>query len=1192
MIFAFLVSVPSLWAAGGTCPSGANYLSEPTDALVTLATLGVTNCYFIAAAGNDANTGTDEAHPWAHAPGMYGSSSNSLANINLSPGTGIIFRGGDTWHYGNGTTTSTGLPWTCGYPYSCSGTATNPVYIGVDLTWYAGASWTRPIFNMDNPLSTSTVASCVYDDGSMTGALNHEPVFFYSVSYVIFDDFEFKGYCWDNQHGTYIYENGVGLEMLRLYFHGWTYVPETGATCNGGLCDVNHMITGGAGPVTFAFNTFDGFDSSPNSGAAMYAQNAYDVHNSVFRHLSNGMVGGPIHTFHDNLAEYLTLSYDNATHANVWEFLSADPGNNYYYNNVIRNVSNDGGIKLWVRTGSQTSTDYVYNNVIYGSTNTNCFNYSQAVAGTTTNTVNFFNNTFDQCTIDSAGNSLTNAFAGTFNFENNQFIGYGAQNLAAVWSAGGTTTTAVDLGGNIYQTEATANSQGYVAATNYLVTSASGATVGAGSNLTSTCSTVGTALCSDTTLGDTRTPNARPTSGAWDGGASQYSTTSTVSVPSCTPVSGAYSSVTMTCTDATPGASIYYNLSGTATCSSTLYSAPVVLTLPVTVSLIGCKSGYTSSAPTLPPYAYTSSSASTVTVNWTTQHQVIDGWGGVGWIDTISPPNNGYKLTSSQAAQFFSPTLGIGLEYIRTQNFGCPGTGACEVSTSNMPDLVTLQEAVSDGAKIEVDINPPANLQYSGTNGGAAGANGTCIPNANWSTFATYTVNWIQMLNVSGAPVSVLGVANEPNDTMSGTANTFTTCMWSAAGLDSYIGGTLGPALSSAGLLSSVKVMMPQTSGWFSPDDASTCLNDSTCSQYVSIASSHGYDGAGSVDGTGSQYCCATATTPPMSTNGKRIWMNEVNGGFNYDSTSGVWLWENTMQDALVWAHSIHDYLTKANASAWFYWQLLDTCGGNYSGGCVNGPLNDGLGYPVGSGQIPSSLVLASRFYAVGNWSKFVRSGYYRIDATANPQSGVYITAFQNAVAGNIVIVAVNSNSSTKSQTLAITNAPTFSSLTPYVTSASLNLAAQSAATLTGNSFTYTLPASSVTSFVGIGATSGPAVSLSPASLTFSSQIAGTTSPAQSIVLTNTGGSTMTISGISITGANSGDFNQTNTCGSSLGAGSNCSISVSFTPSLVGSESASINVADSAAGSPQTVSLAGTGVAPLPPIPSNVILLQ
>jgi fibronectin type 3 domain-containing protein len=62
-----------------------------------------------------------------------------------------------------------------------------------------------------------------------------------------------------------------------------------------------------------------------------------------------------------------------------------------------------------------------------------------------------------------------------------------------------------------------------------------------------------------------------------------------------------------------------------------------------------------------------------------------------------------------------------------------------------------------------------------------------------------------------------------------------------------------------------------------------------------------------------------------------------------------------------------------------------------------------------------------------------------------------------------------------------------------------------------------------------------------------------------------------------MTGTNASDFAQTNTCGSSLAAGTNCTIGVMFTPSVAAAEAASLSVADNASGSPQTASLSGTG---------------
>jgi len=105
------------------------------------------------------------------------------------------------------------------------------------------------------------------------------------------------------------------------------------------------------------------------------------------------------------------------------------------------------------------------------------------------------------------------------------------------------------------------------------------------------------------------------------------------------------------------------------------------------------------------------------------------------------------------------------------------------------------------------------------------------------------------------------------------------------------------------------------------------------------------------------------------------------------------------------------------------------------------------------------------------------------------------------------------------------------------------------------------------------GTVAVPVASVSPSSLTFSSQAVGTTSSAQLVTLTNSGTATMNISRL----ATSGDFGQTNTCGASLPNGANCTITVTFTPTAAGTRTGTLTITDNAAGSPQTVSLSGTG---------------
>ncbi|HEX5410351.1 MAG TPA: SBBP repeat-containing protein [Terriglobia bacterium] len=103
-----------------------------------------------------------------------------------------------------------------------------------------------------------------------------------------------------------------------------------------------------------------------------------------------------------------------------------------------------------------------------------------------------------------------------------------------------------------------------------------------------------------------------------------------------------------------------------------------------------------------------------------------------------------------------------------------------------------------------------------------------------------------------------------------------------------------------------------------------------------------------------------------------------------------------------------------------------------------------------------------------------------------------------------------------------------------------------------------------------------PGIALSPSGLTFAPQLVNTTSAPKAITLDN-GDSALTITSITISGNDAGDFAQTNDCGTTQPPGGKCTISVTFTPAASGTRTASISIVDSAPGSPHVVNLSGTG---------------
>ena len=103
-----------------------------------------------------------------------------------------------------------------------------------------------------------------------------------------------------------------------------------------------------------------------------------------------------------------------------------------------------------------------------------------------------------------------------------------------------------------------------------------------------------------------------------------------------------------------------------------------------------------------------------------------------------------------------------------------------------------------------------------------------------------------------------------------------------------------------------------------------------------------------------------------------------------------------------------------------------------------------------------------------------------------------------------------------------------------------------------------------------------PSLILSRTNLTFGDLQVGTTSPAQTVTLSNTGAAILTIASI----AASGDFGQSNDCGNALAAGDSCTISVTFTPTAPFTRTGTIAITDSAAVGPHVVSLTGGGIGP------------
>jgi len=606
--FALLMFVLPFTAfgAGGTCPSGANYLNTSTNSLVTLSSLGVTSCYFIAANGSDSNDGTTETTsghlPWAHAPGMPNCTSN-CASATISAGTGIIFRGGDTWHFGNSSLSPyTGGTLTAGW----SGSSGHPIYFGVDQSWYYGSVWARPIFTGDNPTSTSVVSSCLHQSGS-----SNQIIDFSSYNYGWFDNFEVTGFC---QAGSITteqvqmrYGESTNMVFTNNYSHGWTHVAYS---CSGdaGICTYLWIFGGGPGGSqstdngeTLAYNVVDGSDSDP-AGAELGKGGFSKVFYNVFRYVAQ-TVANNVHSVHDNWFDHWYCPGDANDHPNTFEELGENTVSNTaaVYNNVFSHILSDSGscaagggnVLLWPDP-PVGNTEYAFNNVSFSVYNSEDFNIGQN--GSSQGSEAIFNNSWENssnsttyaCQSTSATVTIANDFSVT---DNSSQYGCSAWNPTKVT--------------NLLLSHATATTDGYVNSGTYAWSppGGSGVTVGAGTNEKSAyCSALTTIAASDAILSDAasaclndtryactystgnhtvncpaRTVNTRPTSAAWDVGSYEYSSASPVA-----PTVTTTTATSITSTSASSGGVVSSNGGASVTSEGVCYAITANPTTPCT----------------------------------------------------------------------------------------------------------------------------------------------------------------------------------------------------------------------------------------------------------------------------------------------------------------------------------------------------------------------------------------------------------------------------------------------------------------------------------------------------------------------------------------------------------------------------------------------------------------------------------
>lgn len=318
-------------------------------------------------------------------------------------------------------------------------------------------------------------------------------------------------------------------------------------------------------------------------------------------------------------------------------------------------------------------------------------------------------------------------------------------------------------------------------------------------------------------------------------------------------------------------------------------------------------------------------------------------------------------------------------------------------------DVATAKRAIELGATVIASPwNPPADMveSFSG---------GQRLQYDMYDAYAEHLNDFYVYLRDNGVDLYAISVQNEPDYADDWTA-------WTSDEMVRFLEENAG----SIG----TKVIAPE-SFQYVKSFSDPILNDSEALANLDILGAHLY---------GTSYDDFDYPLFQEKGEGKELWMTEV---YYPNSSDSADLWPQ----ALDVGEHMHHALVDAEFQAYVWWYIRRSYG----------PMTE-------DGQI------SKRGANMAHFSKFVRPGYVRIDATSNPQTNVYTSAYKGTDS-EIVIVAINKGTSAVSQPFTLEN-NTASSVSSWLTDESRNLESQSGISVSNGSFTGQLPAESVTTFV------------------------------------------------------------------------------------------------------------------------------
>jgi O-glycosyl hydrolase len=435
-----------------------------------------------------------------------------------------------------------------------------------------------------------------------------------------------------------------------------------------------------------------------------------------------------------------------------------------------------------------------------------------------------------------------------------------------------------------------------------------------------------------------------------------------------------------------------------------------------------------------------------VKVDANTKHQTFEGWGtSLAWW--------AYQIggwSSSKKNQFVDliadPVAGLGYNIFRYNIGGGDAPGHDHMGTNRqMPGFQSsggtwdwnadarqtsvLTRLVSSGKDIIVEAfsnSPPYWMTKSGcASGSTDGSNN--LKDDSYDAFATYLVDVVKHYrDTLGITFRTLEPLNEPNANWWKSNGGQEGCHFSAANQQQII-----KAVSAALTAQGITETRISASDENSMDDAYSIIGGYDAATLAALVQVNVHSYAGSK---------RTQLHTLATSKGKRLWQSE-SGPLSVDLASNT-------ESAIFMAGRIIQDLRDLQPQAWIEWQVVD-------------PANTWSSFTVNDAK--ESWTPLKRFYMQAGFTRYIRPGATFVDI--NNADMVAATAADGAT---ITIVVRNGDTAaSKGFTFDLTSLPSLgTTVEAYRTSASEDLAHLPAVTVQNWSFTATVPASSVTTYV------------------------------------------------------------------------------------------------------------------------------